>query len=85
MIKSKGLPAARGAYRKISITLPRDLEDFLDQIRMKILERTGRSITRTEIVRAALELIRDRKINYDSGIRDEQDLLTAFKKAFISK
>jgi Arc/MetJ-type ribon-helix-helix transcriptional regulator len=82
MIKSRGLPVERGEYRKVSITLPRDLEDFLDSIRKKIRDRSGRSITRTEIVRAALELIRERKIDFHGDIKNEQDLLKELKKAF---
>ena len=82
MIKSQGLPPGRGDYRKITITLPRDLEDFLDDVRKKIRDRTGRSITRTEIVRAALELVREKKINFTDKIKNEQDLLNQLKKAF---
>jgi hypothetical protein len=82
MIKSKGLPSNRGQYRKVSITLPKDLENFLDEVRKAIRDRTGRSITRTEIVRAAIELIREKKINYNEDIHDEKDLLRLLKKAF---
>jgi Arc/MetJ-type ribon-helix-helix transcriptional regulator len=82
MIKSQGLPIDRGKYRKVSVTLPKDLEDFLDAVRKEIRDKSGRSITRTEIVRAALELIRERKINFSVDIHDEKDLLQVLKKAF---
>jgi hypothetical protein len=82
MIKSQGLPKERGKYRKVSVTLPRDMEAFLDEVRKAIRDRTGRSITRTEIVRAALELIRERRINFNEDIHDEKDLLLFLKKAF---
>jgi hypothetical protein len=82
MIKSQGLPIERGEYRKVSVTLPRDLEDFLDSVRKKIRDRSGRSITRTEIVRAALELIKERNIDFHGDIKNEQDLLRELKKAF---
>jgi hypothetical protein len=82
MIKSQGLPKEKGKYRKVSVTLPRDLEAFLDEVRKMIRERTGRSITRTEIVRAALELIRERNIDFNEEIHDEKDLLRFLKKAF---
>jgi hypothetical protein len=82
MIKSKGLPRERGEYRKVTVTLPKDLEDFLDSVRKKIRDRTGRSITRTEIIRATLELIRERKIDFDADIKDEEGLLKVLKRAF---
>lgn len=78
MIKSKGLGKK---YRKATVTLEDSQENFMDDVRRKIKKSGGFSLARTEVVRAAIDLLRFLKINTMdlSGIKHEEDLLNKIK------
>ena len=78
MNKTKGLGGGR--YRKVTITLPEDLEAFIDDLRRTIREQQGYSLGRTEIIRAAISYLRTIKIDLRE-IHDEEELLARLKKA----
>ncbi len=68
----------------MTITLPPDLETFLDSLRERIRDLGGSSLGRTEIIRAALEYIKLMEIDC-KGIQDEKDLLEQLIKAIKPK
>ncbi len=80
MNKTKGLPGGRDQYHRINVTLSKANVKFLDSIRSTIFDRTGKSVGKTEIVRAALRFISELKIN-PNNITDEDSLYLAMKDA----
>jgi hypothetical protein len=78
MNKSKGL--AGGEYRKVMITLTPNQENFLDNLRNEIRGQKGASVSRTEIIRALVELLATFKLNL-KDVHDEDELLNRFKQA----
>jgi hypothetical protein len=80
MNKTKGLPGGRNQYHRINVTLSKANLKFLDSLRSMIFDRTGKSVGKTEIVRAALRFIGDLKINPEN-ITDEDSLYLAMKEA----
>ncbi len=80
MDKSKGLPGGRDNYIRMSVTLSKRNIRFLEQLRGMILERTGRSIGKTEIIRATLQLLSELDID-PSYITDEESFYNAVKDA----
>lgn len=80
MNKSKGFYKGTGKYRKITITITPDLEAFLDSLRKQIRDLGGKSLGRTEIIRAALEYLSQLNIDL-KNIADEEDLLQKLLKA----
>lgn len=74
MNKSKGFYKGTGNYRKVTITLSKDQEVILDSLRRSILDSGGKSLGRTEVIRAAIELIKMLKID-PAQINDEREAL----------
>jgi hypothetical protein len=80
MDKSKGLPGGRDNYIRMSVTLSKRTIRFLEQLRGMVLERTGRSIGKTEIIRATLQLLSELDIDPEH-ITDEESFYNAVKDA----
>jgi hypothetical protein len=80
MIKSKGLDEE---YRKVTITLGEEQENFLDEIRRKIRKNGGSALARTEVIRTAIEVLKCLKVdNLNlSGIKNEFELFEKIKKS----
>jgi hypothetical protein len=79
MIKSEGLGKQ---YRKVTITLGEEQENFIDDIRKEIKKNDGYRLGRTEIIRTAIQFLKHLKINSMnlSGIKNEDDLLDKIKR-----
>ena len=80
MNKTQGLPGGRNQYHRISITLSKTNLRFIESLRQMIFDRTGRSLGKTEIVRAALKLAEQLRINADN-VTDEESLYDAMREA----
>jgi hypothetical protein len=80
MNKTKGLPGGSSQYHRINVTLSKKNVKFLDSMRSVIFDHTGKSVGKTEMIRAALRFISELKIDLDKVI-DEESLYTAMKEA----
>ena len=80
MNKSKGLPGGREHYHRINVTLSKANLKFLESLRAMIFDRTGKSVGKTEIIRAALRLVSELRIN-PADITDEESLYEAMNEA----
>lgn len=75
---------SRSGYRKVTVTLPPEQEQFLSEFAYKLRNKGGRKLANTEIVRAAisaLETLEDSDSLDLEGIQDEDQLMRAILKA----
>jgi hypothetical protein len=82
--KSKGLPGGVGQYRKVTITLTPPLEEWLDHLRTEIRRRGGKSLGRTELIRASLAYVQTLDLDV-TGVTDEVELAEHIRRAAEKK
>jgi Arc/MetJ-type ribon-helix-helix transcriptional regulator len=78
--KRKGYTEKAGDYRKFCITLPEDLESFVDDLVRDVRKKKGFRLSKSEVIRAALKYMKSLDLNLES-VKDENDLIERIEAA----
>ncbi len=71
---------SRADYKKVIITMPARMIEFLDSIGQKSRRTHGYKVANTEIVRALITASKKLKINFE-GLKSEEELVARILEA----
>ena len=63
----------RSSYFRVSLTLPRKLDNFLETLSSEARAKGGFKLAKTEIVRALIMAMMELNVNVE-GVKDEEEL-----------